>query len=186
MIIGITGRVGSGKSTAQAILTEMKDWWVADLDKIGHDLLSDEGVKSSLVLSFGDSILMTDTSISRKDLGSIVFNNRAALEKLNSIMYPKIKERVELLISENKDDGLMCGALIEEIGLSDYCDKILVIDASDEDIISRIGEKFNNISRFQKDRNGYIKGQSMVVINNFDDHLKTDMLRCFDKNGIKL
>jgi len=186
MILGVTGRVGSGKSTAQSILMSIKEWWLADLDMIGHELLKNQFIKDQLVHLFGN-ILLKKESIDRKELGQLVFNNRENLRKLNHLMHPKIKQKVLDLISANgNQDGLICGALLEEIGLTPYCDKILVIDAIDNDIIGQIGNKFYSISKYQKTKQQYIKAADMVVNNKFNGNLKSDIITCFEKNGLKL
>ena len=66
------------------------------------------------------------------------------------------------------------------------CYKILVIDAIDNDIIGQIGNKFYSISKYQKTKQQYIKAADMVVNNKFNGNLKSDIITCFEKNGLKL
>ncbi|RAP39184.1 dephospho-CoA kinase [Candidatus Marinamargulisbacteria bacterium SCGC AAA071-K20] len=187
MILGISGRVGSGKTTVQEILIKEEKCWIADLDSIGHALLFKKELIEELITTFGDSILTTDGSISRTHLGKLVFNDKKKLESLNKILHPKIKQEVLEIIEKNKNkNGLVSGALIEEIDLKTCCDKILIVDANDDNIIRSIGDKFHKVSAFQRTRQEYIESGDFVVLNNFDASLKNHVYTCFDKNGFKL
>ena len=127
MIIGLTGRVGTGKTTAQGIFLEEFPLTLLDLDVIGHRLLQEPMVINALVHTFGEEIL-ENNAISRPALGNIVFSNKDALLKLNTIMHPRIKEYVLNQIESRQSSFLIVGALIQEIGVSECCDHVVVID----------------------------------------------------------
>ena len=81
-IIGLTGGIGSGKSTAARFLKELGAE-VIDLDKAGHEVLKkDGGVYKKVVGEFGEGILKVGGEIDRIRLGEIVFNDREALKRL--------------------------------------------------------------------------------------------------------
>lgn len=159
MIIGLTGRVGSGKSYIASILEHQFDLEIIDLDILGHQLLEKDSIKDGLFRLFGESIFTPDFRINRAVLGKIVFSSAQQLQKLNKLIHPALTKEAILMIEsleETEKIGLVVGALIQELGLESYCDDIIVVDASDEAIRKRIGAKFD-ISRLQKNREDYLK-----------------------------
>ncbi len=132
MIIGISGRVGTGKSLAGKIIQEELGAKFIELDDVGHKLLNLSKIKETLLKLFGPDILEND-EISRPKLGEIVFKDKEALSKLNTLMHPVMKEIVlELIVSHLNDPIVIVGALIQEIELSEYIDHLIVIDSEDE------------------------------------------------------
>ena len=94
-VIGITGSIGSGKSTVSRHLTNM-GYYVIDCDKISHSVLScNAKAKEEITNEFGTDIIDQDGYISRKKLGSIIFKDKDKRIKLNGILHPKIKEEVK-------------------------------------------------------------------------------------------
>ena len=88
--IGITGGIGSGKSTASQILGELGAE-VIDADKAGHRVyLPDTPAWREIVATFGEGVLALDRTIDRAKLGPIVFSDPEALHKLNAITHGKI------------------------------------------------------------------------------------------------
>jgi dephospho-CoA kinase len=88
--VGITGGIGSGKSTASQILGELGAE-VIDADKVGHRIyLPDTPAWREIVATFGAGVLAPDRTIDRSKLGPMVFSDPAALHKLNAIAHGKI------------------------------------------------------------------------------------------------
>ena len=105
-IIGLTGGIGSGKSTVAQFLKELGAV-VIDADKVGHEVLrSDAGVKQEVVAAFGKGVLTPDGSISRTKLGRTVFTNPESLPKLNMIMHPRIAALVKVRLEGYRKDGV--------------------------------------------------------------------------------
>lgn len=169
-VIGITGRVGSGKSLAASIFQRHFSGTILDLDRIGHTILQKKSIKEKLIQLFGQAIVDSQGDISRKNLGELVFSDRTKLQALNQVIHPEIKKEVVSFLSTYSRDSFifLVGALIEEIGLSDICDHMIVIDATDADIIRAIGPKFERIAPFQRSRGNYIQSADFVVQNEFD------------------
>ncbi len=166
-VLGITGRVGSGKSAATAYIERHFNVTVADLDIIGHRLLLDAPIKAEIRELFGDIVFDGDT-INRKVLGKIVFSNPAALQELNHITHPKIREAVVRAITSTPNSVvLIVGALLEEIGVLALCKTVWVIDSEDDAIQTAIGSKFD-IHHSQQSRTRY-QAQGTVIKNTFDD-----------------
>ncbi len=90
-VIGLTGGVACGKSTAAAILVQ-RGWHLIDSDRIGRDLLQPGAAGTKKVVdAFGDIILNNDGSINRARLGNIIFNDPSLRARLNQILHPLIR-----------------------------------------------------------------------------------------------
>ncbi|MDD2890747.1 MAG: dephospho-CoA kinase, partial [bacterium] len=85
MIIGVTGDIGTGKSTVAKFLKEFSRGEIINVDKLGWEIL--EKKKTKLIDTFGEKII-TRGKIDRKKLGKIVFNDKNKLQLLNSITHP--------------------------------------------------------------------------------------------------
>ena len=92
-IVGITGGIACGKTTVSELLTE-RGAIPINADEIGHQLLkADSPVINELTEAFGQDIFEASGDVSRKKLGAIVFKDKAARERLNSILHPLIIQR---------------------------------------------------------------------------------------------
>ncbi len=146
MLIGLTGRTGSGKSSAAKIF-ESLGAFVADCDKIAHEVLRDEKVKQELCVLFSPDILDKSGEIDRKALGSIVFSDKKKLAQLNGVVHGAIvKKCLELCESSGKDICLMDGSELESSGADKLCRHIIVITADEETRLRRIMTR-DNIDR---------------------------------------
>jgi len=135
---GLTGNIGSGKSTASKIFTIL-GVPVFDADYHAKTLLNDPVIKSKLGGIFGNSIFLDD-EIERKKLASIVFNDKAALVKLNSVIHPAVREKFEQWTAENSRKPYLIyeAAIIFESGFNQQLDQMIMISASEEIRIQRV------------------------------------------------
>jgi dephospho-CoA kinase len=179
MIIGLTGRVGTGKSRAASLLSKTFPIQLIDLDIIGHDILEDPDIIKKLVTEFGD-VIIEGKKINRFKLSQIVFSFKQYLNKLNIIMHPPIKAITQNLIKSHKKPIVIVGALIQEIGLTSNCKTIVITDAEDDQIRKEIGSKFN-IARFQRSQDNYLKEGSYILKNNFDKQFDDNCVSLFKK-----
>jgi len=100
LVIGLTGGIGAGKSTAATLLKECGAN-VIEVDEIGRDLLHKDGdARERIVKQFGSSILSSSGEIDRKKLGRIVFSDSGHLEQLEAISHPAINRVLKTLIGE--------------------------------------------------------------------------------------
>ncbi|MBT4541000.1 dephospho-CoA kinase [Candidatus Woesearchaeota archaeon] len=186
MIIGITGYIGVGKTTAAQILAKLtkQSFRIIDVDKLGHELLKDSEVKNNLIAEFGENILGRDLEIDRKKLGRIVFSNTELLQQLNNIMHSKIKNQLSemLLKARAKNENVVVDiALLTELGVNDLCDFIILIKADVEFVYERMIKGYNkmqilNIMNAQK-----VQKYNHVVENNGDlDQFEHDLNDVFD------
>lgn len=100
-IIGITGGIASGKSTVTDFLIA-EDFKVIDADKIAREVVQiGKPAYDEIVNIFGVEILESDLNINRKKLGQLVFNDSNLLNKLNSIVHPRIFKEIVYLIDKH-------------------------------------------------------------------------------------
>jgi dephospho-CoA kinase len=154
-IIGLTGGVGSGKSTVSQFLAELGAV-IIDADKVGHEALKpDTEIWRDVVSAFGNQILTPDGEIDRRKLGRIVFGNPEALARLNDIIHPRIYNMVKAQIEECRRQGvkvvvLEAPLLIDvpllmkagEPSLLDEVDEVWVTIAPESIVLRRLKEKF--------------------------------------------
>ena len=105
--IGLTGNMGSGKSTAAAYLAQLGAA-VIDADVIGHQIMAKGGrAYQPLLAAFGDSFLDRDGEFDRRALGKYIFSDasgqRTAL--LNSITHPLIRDEIRRQIADLDQQG---------------------------------------------------------------------------------
>ena len=103
-IIGLTGGIGSGKSTVAQFLRET-GVPVIDADKTGHELLADnELIRRAVVEAFGTEITVNG-EISRDKLAALIFSDESARYRLNGILHPAIIQQVTLRCAEEFQRG---------------------------------------------------------------------------------
>ena len=105
-VIGLTGGIGSGKSTVACFMQELGAK-VIELDKVGHEAMK-SGTKAwqLLVNEFGKDIIAANGEIDRSKLGEIVFGDGKALERLNEIIHPEIDKIIEQRLEEYRLRGI--------------------------------------------------------------------------------
>jgi len=148
-VLGITGNIASGKSTVAGMF-KSKDCQLIDADYLGHELLSvSTSVRNKIVKSFGQGILKSGNLIDREKLAKIVFADKSALTKLNSIMHPELIRRIKRLIrNSDKRIIILDAALIVEAGLTNLVDKLVMVTAKRQQQILR-GQKSLGLTKKQ-------------------------------------
>lgn len=147
MIIGITGGLGTGKSSVLKILKDRYFFHGFESDKMGHEVMKPgTKVHDGIVSYFGYEILKPDEFIDREKLGDIVFNDKEKLEYLNSLIHPEvireIKERIERIqVFETDADFAVESALLFESGFDSICDKVWYVHADSESRRKRLKEE---------------------------------------------
>lgn len=141
-VIGLTGGIGSGKSTVSAYLEELGAA-VIDADKVGHGVFKpDTPIWKDVVAEFGREVLAPDGEVDRSKLGALVFDNPEALKKLNNIMHPQMKEMVKTQLEDYREKGAEV-AVVEAFGLieagwTDMVDAVWVTVSSEQVVIDRL------------------------------------------------
>ncbi|MCD6419639.1 MAG: dephospho-CoA kinase, partial [Synergistetes bacterium] len=143
-LIGVTGSIGSGKSTVARLFGRLGAV-VVELDRVGHDILEDEDVKQKLVKSFGDDILSPDGHVDRKALADVAFSTLEAVSLLNTITHPKIEKKLREMVmieAEKKTEFLVVESpLLMEAGNGDFFDVVVLVVADLTKRIQRVKER---------------------------------------------
>lgn len=138
--IGLTGGIGTGKSTVSSLLKE-KGCIILDADIIARKITEDGSVAiEEIAREFGEQYLISKGKLDRKALGDLVFNDKDALERLQNIVTQKaveeVKERlIELKASGTKDIVVIDAPLLFECGLENLADENWLVTT---DLIKRI------------------------------------------------
>lgn len=115
--IGLTGGIGSGKSTVAQMLAD-RGAVIIDADAISRELMEPgSDVLDETVRAFGPAILTADGRLDRAALASVIFENEAKRKELNSIVHPAVRSEAERQAAAVKADPGFSGVLIEDIPL---------------------------------------------------------------------
>lgn len=142
-IIGLTGGIGTGKSTASGYLKE-RGFAVIDADQIARQIVEPgQPLLKELRRLFGTGILKEDGSLDRKGLAAIVFQNKEKRKVLDEVMHSRIIDIIDARIAfyQSKDEyrGIILDApLLFETGLEKKCDQVLLITADLDLRIARV------------------------------------------------
>lgn len=143
LLVGLTGGIGSGKSTVSAALAA-QGAVVIDADAITRELQQPgQPVLAAMVDRFGDDILHADGTLDRQAVADIVFSDAAALADLNAIVHPAVgAEIARRLESAAGTDGVVVldVPLLVESGRDDMAATI-VVDADPEVAVQRLVEQ---------------------------------------------
>ncbi len=143
-VIGLTGGIGSGKSTVSRFLAELGAV-IIDADRVGHEALgtSDE-VRRELLATFGWQIMTPKGEVDRKKLGEIVFDDPESLARLNQIMHPRMYNMVKAGLEEYRRRGVVVleAPLLIEADWTSLVDEVWVTVADESTVLKRVKEKF--------------------------------------------
>jgi len=144
-VIGLTGGIGSGKSTVSEILAELGAV-VLDADKVGHQAYQ-PGTETwkDVVAAFGQEIVAADGSIDRRKLGTIVFGDPEALTRLNRIVHPRMYDMMAEQIEEYRRQGakvvVLDAAILIEANWTPLVHEVWVTVASEPTVVQRVRER---------------------------------------------
>ena len=138
ILVGLTGGIGSGKSTVINYFKELGITCYQADDEAKKLMNSDKGLIKKIKNSFGDSIYI-NSKLDRKKLSAIVFTDKQKLELLNSIVHPYVNRHFENYRKGLEDIYIIKEvAIIFEIGTQNKFDKIILVRAPKEDRVKRI------------------------------------------------
>ncbi len=152
-ILGITGGIGSGKSTASQILGELGAF-VIDADLVAHKIYQpDTPAWREIIEAFGEEVIAPDRTIDRTKLGPIVFSAPEKLDALNKIMHGKIYSYIQGQIDyirANDPDRVIAveAAILLEAGWRSLVEALWVVVASEAVAINRL-QTYKNFSEEQ-------------------------------------
>jgi dephospho-CoA kinase len=134
-VIGLTGGVGMGKSTAAAFF-EKRGARIADTDQLARELVQPGQLAlAEIRTAFGDSVFSQDGQLRRDELANIVFEDAFARQKLEEILHPKIRQRwlaqVENWKRENCPLAIVVIPLLYETRATSHFDKVVCVACSE-------------------------------------------------------
>ncbi len=145
MVIGVTGSIATGKSTVTKYLLEL-GYPVIDSDKIVHNLLMNNEIIQEIEKEFGKDYII-DGVVVRSELAKLIFNDEEARQKLNSIVHPKVINKINEQIKNYSVRGsnliFVDIPLLYEEGLEYLVDRVIVVRVSEEIQLTRLMKRDN-------------------------------------------
>jgi len=172
-IIGLTGGIGSGKSTISSMFEELGAE-IVDADKISHSIVSkNKPHYKEIVNHFGSQILNEQEELNRPLLRKIIFNDSEEKAWLEDLMHPAIKNTILGIVKESQNPYIILSVpLLLESGNYEFVDRVLVIDVPESLQLERIGKRDNisaelaqNIIKSQISRGERNKKADDIIIN---------------------
>ncbi|MBF8299063.1 MAG: coaE [Dehalococcoidia bacterium] len=144
-VIGLTGGIGTGKTTVSQMLQDLGAA-LLDADKVGHQsYLPDSPAWKEILAEFGEGLLQPNREIDRRKLGSIVFANPSALAKLNSIVHPRMRDMIQDQLKDMERQGVKVvvfeAAILIEAKWTGIPDEVWVTDASEDTVVLRLAAR---------------------------------------------
>jgi dephospho-CoA kinase len=141
--IGLTGGIGSGKSTVSALLAA-RGAVIIDADRIAREVV-EPGTPglARIVEAFGDGVLAADGSLDRAALAAVVFADPDARRRLDGIVHPLVRARATELAAEAPPDSVLVNdvPLLVETGQASSYDLVLVVEADPATRVSRLVQR---------------------------------------------
>lgn len=149
MVVGITGGIGSGKSTVTAIFRELENVQVYIADEEAKKLMnSSETIRKQLISEFGENTYLNQ-ELNRAYLADKVFKDPSNLAKLNVIVHPVVHQHFAEFQNRHQEAIIVYeNAILFEIGSDRFCDVIISVFAPENERISRVMKR-DGISKSQ-------------------------------------
>ena len=140
LLVGLTGGIGSGKSTVADLLAR-HGAVILDADAFARDAVrSGSEPFAAVVRRFGQEIVSADGELDRAALAAIVFADREALADLEAIIHPEVRRMIADGIQSHLDTNdvvVLVNPLLIEMGTHRDCDVVVVVSASPETQVAR-------------------------------------------------
>lgn len=146
-IIGLTGNIGTGKSTVGAMLAELGARYL-DADAVAHDVMLKGGsAYEGVVTAFGPAVVGADGQIDRRALGALVFSDAGEMARLEAIVHPAVSVALAARMDElSREDEAGSGGLVVvldaikllESGLAAWCDEVWAVTAPRQQQVARL------------------------------------------------
>lgn len=177
-IVGITGGIGSGKSTAAKLLAENLSSVLIDADKLSREVMAGEDIKEQIKLNISPDVFDKNNVLDRKKLADIIFSDNKMRNKLNEIVHPLVRKlfRERVNANQNADFIIYDCPLLIEAGLTEDVDFVVIVYLDYETQIQRV-----------MSRDGCSKEVAVSKINaqmNMDDKIKFGDFVIYNDSGI--
>ena len=143
MIIGVTGGIGSGKSTVAKFFSVKENVAIYIADTEAKKLMNTSSViKEKIIKEFGEKSYVNH-QLDRKHISEIVFKNKEKLTILNSIVHPEVKKHFKLFVESNSEKSYIVyeNAILFETSNNLFCDFVISVFVNLETRIKRIMER---------------------------------------------
>ena len=165
MILGMTGGVGSGKSTVSGFLEKEYGFVFIGTDDVAKDMMrNDEALKKELKKAFGESIYRQCGELDKKEYARIIYQNEENLRRSNEIVHPAVwakvqemilKKRVEAVLRNEKEPDFLVETALPGETFKEFCDELWFVKT----------EKEARIARLMTSR-GYTREYALSIIEN--------------------
>ena len=141
LLVGLTGGLGSGKSTVSEMLAE-RGAVVLDADAFARDAVrAGTAGFDRVVARFGADVVGSDGELDRAGIASIVFSDEPALRDLEAIVHPEVRRMIEEGVSANAGTDrvvVLVNPLLIEMGTHRDCDVVVVVSTSPQTQLERV------------------------------------------------
>ncbi|QLB14556.1 dephospho-CoA kinase [Mannheimia granulomatis] len=144
-VVGLTGGIGSGKTTVSNLFAEL-GVEIIDADIVARQVVEKGSpLLEKIAERFGESILTAEKELDRNALRQIVFNNEAEKNWLNNLLHPAIREEMVRKLAESTACYVIWVVpLLIENKLTEFCDRILVVDVLPNIQLERAAKRDQN------------------------------------------
>jgi dephospho-CoA kinase len=147
LLVGLTGGIGSGKSTVASMLAE-RGALVVDSDALARDAIARGSPGFDRVLElFGEDVLSPTGELDRARIAEVVFHDQEKRRALEAIVHPEVARRVAETVAEHAGTDhvvVLDSPLLIESGAHEACDVVIVVRVSDRTQLSRLVERGMN------------------------------------------
>jgi len=176
LVVGLTGGIGSGKSTVSAIFASLGTP-VIDADQLAHQLVEPgQPALDEIRNIFGERCITPDGRLDRAFIRQRVFSNNHEKQKLESILHPMIRNRIEAWVAALESPYcIVVIPLLLETGQTDLVDRILVVDTPESEQLKRVADRdglthnvIQAIMDTQADRESRLAAADDIIENSSD------------------
>ena len=193
-LVGITGGIGSGKSTISKILYHL-GYRIYNSDNRARELMnSDDKIRQLLIENFGKKVY-NNSIINNKYLSKIIFSDSGNMSKINSIVHPEVIKDYKLWVKNNHEEKILFkeSALLFESGSYKDLDLIIYVHADENLRISRVLDRdkdrtkveIQKIMSRQMSKTDAIKLADIAISNNQKELLLPKIINVIDKIKLK-
>lgn len=172
--VGVTGGIGSGKSTICQFF-RLIGIPVFEADSEARKLINNSAlVRSKMILNFGEDIYLPNQTLDRKKLAEIVFNSESSLEKVNSIVHPEVRKSFDdWLKKQNAPYIVHEAAILIESGFYKMMDFTVLVTVPEEIRIQRVLKRGGiNLDDLKQRMNRQLSDKDKIKMSDFT--LKND------------
>jgi dephospho-CoA kinase len=163
-VIGVTGSIGSGKTMFSSVLAGEKGKHL-NADEIARDLIKvGNAAYEAVIEQFGSEIVDDQGHINKNKLAEKVFSDSDKLKRLEAIVHPLVKEKIEESISRaNHDFYVVDAPLLFEAGFDELCQRVVVITAPSEQVKQRLAKRGIGAGEIKRRRRHQMSEQEKIA-----------------------